>query len=139
MIIIGSFFLLGCSSPKITDSDITGTWIADDGAVFEIKSDNTLIYKNVSGDKMFNGFWQYANQNVSGSGTWELERMYGKWIVRLGLYSDGITGGFSTRFDISGSNWLENKPPWYLFTWIGDPDNGERYSFYKKDPPKDKQ
>ena len=43
MIIISSFFLLGCSSPTITDKDIVGTWIADDGAVFELKDDNTLI------------------------------------------------------------------------------------------------
>ena len=134
MIIISSIFLFGCSSHQPTNEDIIGVWIADDGAIFEIKDDHTLVFQNVSGNKMFNGFREYANRSFSGTGSWSLEQMNGRWIVRLGLYSDGVTrGGFSTRFDISGSNWLENRPPWYLFTFIGDPDNNERYSFHKKE------
>lgn len=136
VIIIGSFFLLSCSLPKITDEDIFGMWIANDSAVFEFKDDSTFVYQNVSAIKMFYSSSEYANQNFSGSGTWELEQQQRKCIVRLSFDKSPhfhLSGGYSCYFDISGSNWLGNKPPWHLFTWIGDPDNNERYSFFKKE------
>ena len=130
--------MLSCNSPKITDNDIIGVWIADDNAVFEIKNDNTLIFSNVS-NKMFGSVLKNINRNFSGSGTWKLTQMKGECIIETSLHTDSLKGGFSTRFDITGTNWLGNKPPWYLFTFIGDPDNNERYSFYKREQSKDKQ
>jgi hypothetical protein len=44
------------------------------------------------------------------------------------------TQNINFALDIRGSNGiLENKPPWYLFFYIGDPDDMEKYKFFKQE------
>lgn len=141
-----SVFLYGCYSPMPTKDDIKGMWYSADGAVIELKADGSCVAKQID----YNSIYlekEDKGKKIDFVGKWEIISEDKKW--KLELYTDatfkdiGVNKTYiyngeirshrlGLTFEISGSNGTqENKPPWYLFVWIGDPDNGDRYKFEK--------
>ena len=127
IISISLFFLLnGCSNPKPTFQDFIGTWVSEDGGEIILRDDSTCILKNIPA--------QYVNRYTdtdffSNTGKWNLEKNdlgYDGYNIRIGherlLY---------IIFYVSGEGLFNNTPPWYLFQYIGDPDELNLYKFTK--------
>lgn len=139
-LIVLHVLLQSCSGPKPKKEDFVGFWKADDGAIVRLKEDNTCIVEKISYDKIYD-FEEYKNKRLSFSGNWDLISVDKKLQIDV-IYNENETyvykgktytrkGGFS--FDIAGAKgFFEDRPPWYLFFWIGDPDNGEKYIFRKQ-------
>ncbi len=121
--------LQGCSGQP-TKKDIIGVWVAEDGGKFSFEENGSFSTENLSGSKIFSGFDKYDDMKFSEQGTWELSE--GSVIILDFEKSDNLQGGFSTQLSISGEGLLENNPPWYLFAWIGDPDDMNKYKFEKQ-------
>ena len=127
IISISLFFLLnGCSNPKPTFQDFIGTWVSEDGGEIILRDDSTCILKNIPA--------QYVNRYTdtdffSNTGKWNLEKNdlgYDGYNIRIGherlLY---------IIFYVSGEGLFNNTPTWYLFQYIGDPDELNLYKFTK--------
>lgn len=127
-----SMFLFGCSGSE-PRSEIVGTWVAEDNAIISFNEDGTFNTKGLSGSKMFSGFNEYKNEKFNERGNWKLRKNQGSWIIDLNFSrSVKLEGGFATQVLISGEGVFENKPPWHLFVWIGDPDDVNKYKFVKQ-------
>lgn len=141
-----SVLLYGCYSPTPTKDDIKGRWYSADGAVIELRADGSYVAKQID----YNSIYlekEYKGKKIDFVGKCEIISEDKKW--KLELYTDatfkdiGINKTYTYNgeirshrlgltFEISGEGILENKPPWHLFVWIGDPDNGNRYKFEKR-------
>ena len=120
---------LGCTGNKPQRDDIIGTWIANDSASFQFNEDGTFVTRNLSGRIMFPMEDKYEKERFNETGTWEIEKWQGQWVVDLGFNRSGIlTKGYATRILISGEGIYENRPLWYLFLWEGE-EGGSRYKF----------
>lgn len=125
--------LQGCLGQQPTRNDIVGVWIAEDGGKFSFEEDGSFISENLSGSKIFYGFAKYEGVNFNESGTWALKKVSGGSVISLDFsISEKLQGGFSTQLTVSGEGLLENKPPWRLFAWLGDPDDMNKYEFKKQ-------
>ncbi|MFZ6010330.1 MAG: hypothetical protein ACOYXT_08265 [Bacteroidota bacterium] len=130
------FFIQACtsgSSKGPTQEDIIGTWVSADGATLEFKADGSFIGKNLP-SKIVN---DPGGNNFDTSGKWSIDASrkawdQQPWHVSLS-FTNTPTGYISaTSLIISGSNFMENAPPWQnLFFWV-DEEGGERYEFKKK-------
>ena len=126
--------LFGCTSYSPTAESIVGTWVAKDGAILQLNEDGTFETKNLSGNIIFGHDEEYKDLIYNETGTWELGKFGGQWVVFLRFdRSARLTRGFSTQISVVGRKGIfENKPPWYLYIWIGE--GGEsRYEFTKKE------
>ena len=126
--------LFGCTSYSPTAESIVGTWVAKDGAIFQLNGDGTFETRNLSGNIIFQYNKEYKDLIFNETGTWELGKYQGHWAVFLRFNTSAqLKGGFVTQILIAGSKGIfENKPPWYLFLWIGE-EGGNRYEFTKKE------
>lgn len=135
-----------CSDPEPKREDFIGVWKSDDGAVIELRIDGVysakqINYYNYDSEK------EYENRRLDFTGRWEIVNEEKK--LRLKLQSNATFKDFGINrtytvdgqvyshkigltFDIAGQGLLEDKPPWHLFVWIGDPDNVDKYKFEKQ-------
>ncbi|AVH97398.1 hypothetical protein C5L38_21960 [Streptomyces sp. WAC00288] len=112
----GSGILKIYEPPRLTEADMVGTWTDGDGGSLRFEADGTVTAKGVnehgatgerSGARDCTGKWQLTeNEGV--------DRPY-----ELGIAD---CEGLSFGWDIGGT---EEHPT--VFTWIGEPDSGERY------------
>ncbi|MFC8170491.1 hypothetical protein [Streptomyces sp. NPDC057325] len=112
----GSGILRVYEPPRLTEADLVGTWTDGDGGSLRFEADGTVTAKGVnaygaaggrSGARNCTGKWQLTgNEGV--------DRPY-----ELGIAD---CEGLSSGWDIGGT---EEHPT--VFTWIGEPDAGERY------------
>jgi hypothetical protein len=121
-----------CSIPDPKQEDFVGSWKAEDGAAFKFNRDGTFSSENLSGEKMFERK-EYHGKRYSESGTWELKNQSGKWRIYLSFNKVGDSkGGVGNQLNVAGLKGItSNKPPWYLFKYVGDPDDGTMYEFRK--------
>lgn len=127
--------ILGCKEPKFEPKDFIGVWKADDSATIVINADGTCILNNLN-NTIINSA-QNEISKINARGTWK----------KVTDINNGITGGISTGieftyklnnnkggalFYISGKGINENKAPWDLFVWKGDPDEMKKYKFIKQ-------
>lgn len=130
-------FLLGCNKPKFEAKDFIGVWKSDDGASITINKDGSCVLNNLNYNIINITVGEFEKLNTNG--TWEISNEV----------NNGITGGVSTGLHISyklidregkggidfyirGQGLNENKPPWNLFVWSGDPDDNIKYEFIKQ-------
>lgn len=125
--------LQGCSSLTPTREEIIGTWKCSDGALFNFRENGSFAGQSLTGENIFSSSNEFRGKKFNESGKWDIKYWNDRWVVDLRFdKSPSLKKGYETRILIAGSNGiLENKPPWYLFAWIGDPDNGDRYKFEK--------
>ncbi len=126
--------LLGCTGEVPDSYDIIGTWVANNGAVFQFDKEGAFSTKNLPGDKMFQYVEQYKEMRFNETGNWKIGEDQERKVIFINFdKSDNLPKGYSTQILISGSKGiLENKPPWYLFLWEGE-EGGSRYIFSKKE------
>lgn len=135
---IGIFLsLVGCKEPKFNEADFIGVWKAEDGANITINQNGTCTLNGLN--KSIVSIAKSDDEKLTTDGTWKL----------IDNVNNGITGGISTgikvtynlvdregkggfEFYISGQGFSENKPPWDLFVWNGDPDEMTKYKFIKQ-------
>jgi hypothetical protein len=129
--IVMSLFLTGCISPAKEDFS-GGIWKADDGATVYLNKDGSAIINQIN----------WLNIVSNGENEKKID-LTGKWEFTTDLNNNKIIE-FSTDdkmnfpynnmgfpFDIKGQGIFENKPPFDLFIYIGDPDEMNRYIFKK--------
>lgn len=141
-----SLFLQSCSSPEAQKQDFVGIWKSEDGAVIDLKADGNytakqLDYYNVYLEK------EHKGKKLDFAGRWKIVNKDKK--LRLELHTDatfkdlGINKTYTYNgevrshklgltFEIAGKGIFENKPPWHLFIWVGDPDDVNKYKFVKQ-------
>ncbi|MFZ6663657.1 hypothetical protein [Peijinzhouia sedimentorum] len=135
---IGIFLsIVGCKEPKFNEADFIGVWKAEDGANITINQNGTCTLDGLN--KSIVSIAKSDDEKLTTQGTWKL----------IDSVSNGVTGGISTGikitynlvdregkggvdFYISGQGFSENKPPWDLFIWDGDPDEMIKYKFVKQ-------
>jgi len=138
IMIMGLFlFFQSCSNPKFERKNFVGTWKSKDGAVIEIYENGKCKAVGLNHYNI-HPFDQYKNQLLNFEGTWDFTN---KGEPKLHLsYSTGKTyqykgdtnqskNGFD--FNIAGQGLLENKPPFDLYVFIGDPDDIDESNKYK--------
>lgn len=144
--IIIFFIVQGCSS-NMNQEDFIGIWKSTDGASIELKKDGTYLAKKVNYYNFYldSGF---LNKRIDFTGTWKLiNKQKGNSTLQLNSNSTYIDYGINksytmdgksyshkiaVSFEITGQGMFENKLPWILYTWIGDPDNVKKYIFLKQ-------
>ncbi len=146
LVVLLSIVLNGCSM-NFKKEDFIGTWKSGDGAVIELKKDGSYIAKQINYNNI------YPNEKLKKkrfdiTGNWEIINN-SKQENRLKLSSnatfsdygiidtytiDGMVRSHKVglNFEISGEGIFENNPPYYLFVWIGDPDDMNKYKFAKQ-------
>ena len=129
LFLISLFFLFnGCNNSKPTSQDFIGTWVSEDGGEIIFKEDSICIVKGIYA-KQINPFSE-EKVSLSGEGQWRIRTKdsngYDKY--NIAIYLKGVI--YFSLF-ISGEGLLDNKPPWYLFDYIGDPDELNLYKFTK--------
>lgn len=143
------FFLNACDrQTELKKEQFTGSWESGDGAIIELREDGTYTarkldflayccYDEIEDTMRFDmeGDWRIMEEGdrpilkLSSNQTFEdygIEKTYtvdGKVLS----YKIGM------ELNISGRGMLENKPPWHLFYWVGDPDDMNKYEFLKKE------
>ena len=142
-----SFIFINCGNQPVHKFDIVGLWESKDGAKIEIKENGNYIANNINYYN-YDSKPEYKNKKFSFSGIWKLESN-NKNITKLklesnktfkdfGINSFGTINGtieyykISISFEIQGEGIFKNKPPFFLFVWIGDPDDINQYKFVKK-------
>ncbi|WP_143169123.1 hypothetical protein [Streptomyces sp. NBRC 110465] len=102
--------------PRLTEADMAGTWTDGDGGSLRFEADGTVTAKGV------NEYEATGEQSgaVNCTGTWQLTR--NDSVGRPFELSIADCESLSVGWDIGGT---EDHPT--VFTWIGDPDSGERY------------
>jgi hypothetical protein len=138
--------LIACTNMKQKQEDFVGVWKSESG--------QSTLYLNEDGScngELDSIFFRSIHNNdfqlsVSGIDRGDLSKynvtkqVCGKWYFKLNSYYNReeieiyVTEVLVPIFvlDIGGSGFWGNKPPWYLFFYIGDPDNIEKYKFLKQ-------
>ncbi len=118
--------LFGCSHTKPERKDFIGTWKADDGATVQLKEDGSLIVNQINLSNIFFDNKNPANK-IDFTGKWEFTKdNYKRQVIKVN------SSKYTFNFNTSGQGALENKPPWDLYVWIGDPDDMNKYKFVKQ-------
>ncbi|SEO39899.1 hypothetical protein [Niastella yeongjuensis] len=129
--------LLGCREHHFDKSDFVGVWQAVDGARITIKADGTCVLQGLNNSIV--SMAKDTTEKLNADGSWKI----------INNVNNGITGGVSTgleitytlmnrdgkggiEFYLSGQGFSENRPPWDLFIWKGDPDEMIKYKFVKQ-------
>lgn len=130
--------LFGCCEPHFNQCDFIGKWTSSDSSSINLYSDGTCRLNNINYIKI-NSIESKKGDKLNSSGVWKLIYEFESGIpngistgvgISYRLPNRAGTGGLD--FFISGEGILENKPPYYLFIWDGDPDNVEKYKFVKE-------
>lgn len=141
-----SLFLQSCSSPEAQTQDFVGLWKSDDGASIEFRADGSYTAKQVD---YYNVYFEkeHKDKKLNFAGQWEIVNENKK--TKLELHTDatfkdvGVDKTYTNNgevrshklgltLEIAGEGIFENKPPWHLFIWIGDPDDMNKYKFVKQ-------
>lgn len=128
-IIFTSLFLLlnGCSNSEPTFQDFIGTWISEDGAEITLQEDSTCTYKNIPIEYIEISI---DKDSLNNTGKWYLKK---NDLGYNGYYIDikQRETPYMTIY-ILGEGLFNNAPPWFLFEYIGDPDEFNLYKFTKQ-------
>ncbi|MGW1355518.1 hypothetical protein ACWCQE_40705 [Streptomyces sp. NPDC002409] len=102
--------------PRLTEADMVGTWTDGDGGSLRFEADGTVTAKGV------NEYEATGEQSgaCNRTGKWQLTENEG--VGRPLELSIADCESLSFGWDIGGT---EEHPT--VFTWIGEPDSGERY------------
>jgi hypothetical protein len=131
--IVMSLLLTGCISPEKEDFN-GGVWRADDGATVYLNDDGSAIINQINWSNIVSGGENKKNV-IDLTGKWEFTTAFNNLKViefctdHLGSFE--MNGFYCFSFDIKGRGIFENKQPFDLFIYIGDPDERNRYIFKK--------
>jgi hypothetical protein len=126
MVAATTVLLLSACTARPAEGDLTGTWSNSDGGRLVLTDDGNFQSTDLPARAV--DFGRPADERFDGGGLWEA--------------STQMLGGFPTvtlEFDegpIAITTSLLVADPWWddprLFLYIGDPDSGDRYEFFKE-------
>lgn len=142
IVVMGLFlFFQSCNNSKPGREYFVGTWKANDGAIIELYDNGKCKAIGLNYYKIY-PFEKYQNQLLNFEGSWNFTDN-GKPKLHLSYDTGGTyqykgetkqsKNGFD--FNIVGQGLLENKPPFDLYVFIGDPDDideSNKYRFVKQ-------
>lgn len=128
-IMYSTVFFQSCIAPTPKKEDFIGKWKTDDGAIILLTND-VFKAENLSAEKMSSNF---TRKKFNAEGTWFLTKEDGRWEVQLVFKpSENFSSFFFAHLLVAGENGLaSNQPPWYLYKYVGDPDEGIMYEFHR--------
>jgi len=136
LVTLSSVLLIGCGGVVPDKNELIGAWEGNDGAFLELEENNYFIARKFSKEVATSYSLNAEGSVFNGSGIWHVQKSKGNWEVNLKfkeIDGDNQSNGFYTLI-ISGSNKLENKPPWYLYVWK-DEEGGARNKLFKMNRP----
>ncbi len=147
VIIILLLIELNACNMNFKREDFIGIWKSGDGSVIEFKKDGSYIAKQINYGNFYSkekfkrkifditGNWEINNNskqgnilNLTSNATFDDYGINDTYTINGVVRSHKI--GLS--FKISGEGFFESSPPYYLFVWIGDPDDANKYKFVKE-------
>lgn len=128
---------ISCKSDYPSYQEIQGKWVSSDGSTIYFQENNKFIAENLPTEFFY--IWDTVPEKTfNGTGDWEIQesRMkstgYNTIVVNFNDVSIN-SSKFQLELMIKGKGFFSNKKPWKsIFLFIGDPDNGEMYHFFKK-------
>jgi|GEM_PF-4575480 len=124
-----SLIVVSCNHPKPSIKEIIGVWKSDEGATIEFMDNGKLSIQRVQGNILGNRKGSY----VSGVGSWKInnsESVSPWWMVDFTIKNHKTN--YNSQFIIERKNHITGGDSIeYIFIWIGDPDDENRYKFYK--------
>jgi hypothetical protein len=126
--LLSMLLILGCMQDKeITDNSVIGTWHSKSGEKITFNQDHTFTAENIESSVWFPNNYQYQNMKLTLTGKWILKNEFEILEIKLSFDStESFKGGYVSQLYIRGLNgFFENKPPWVLFFWIGEPGEEE--------------
>ncbi|EOA51788.1 hypothetical protein KSZ28_05820 [Bacteroides salyersiae] len=125
LILIGVLSSIGgCTYKKPTLVDFIGIWKSSTGGEIILQEDSICVIKNI----IYSGY--LCTEMLSYKGKWEFRDKddLGNKQYNIIISKEGV---LFMCFYISGEGLFNNTPPWYLFQYIGDPDELNLYKFTK--------
>lgn len=136
IVILVSLILQNCKDGKTpVINDIVGKWVSVDDAIIEFKPDGSFIGINLPSNLLKAS--DINEKRFDCNGEWIIKQSKKDWdqlpwYISLKINEAKTKYVSATYLSVSGSNFLENSPPWrYLFFWEGEV-GGKRYKFEKK-------
>ena len=139
-VLISIFFvtivLFSCSHPKPNSSEIVGNWIGLNNGILIFNKDGTFQAKSLPSDFFY--VWnKLDNNSFNGSGNWEIiksKSIEPYWLLDITFQKTSVNKSnfgmplMIARSGLGGSSSEITS----LFKWKGDPDEDNRYEFYKE-------
>lgn len=123
-----------------------GVWKAQDGAIIELNSDGKYSAQKIDFSKIKDTRPEFLSKRLNFEGEWHLNskkriielesesRFKDHGIENTYLYNgEKMSHKVGISFNIEGSGLFQNKPPWFLVVFIGDPDDLNKYTFTKEE------
>jgi len=125
-------------SPEPKTNDFIGTWNSSDGASIKLYENEVCEITNLNYKKIYSfndtpsvlhckGVWNF--KNVNDEPVIDITYKKGGTYTYNGQIRHNLSG---FHLSISGEGFFENRPPWKLFVFVGDPDDMNKYEFVKK-------
>ncbi len=117
----------GCGTEP-SQNDLIGSWKSSDGCEIILNKDSTCFVKNLNLNRLHK---EYNDTCLTFTGTWKYRKHndLGDKEYNIVIREDSIY--FYISLSISGHGIWGNKPPWYLYQFIDDPDEMNQYKFVK--------
>ncbi len=138
--------IFNCCGKGFQREEFVGIWKSKDGAVIELKRDGTYIAKKIN----FNILYpkeQFIKEMPNNTGNWKINKSsdnidcivlnsnntYGDYNIDNTYTIDGAKRSHKIilSFEISNEGMFASKPSYKLFLWVGDPDDMNKYVFFK--------
>lgn len=125
--------LEGCSKVKPVFKDFIGVWNSEDGCELILQDDSTYIIKNLNIGRLYIGE-KDSLQNFIGKWDFKIHKRDEPGLGKIELLYKKDIDDFSIQFVfyVSGQDLLDNRPPWYLFEFIGGIDDYNKYILKKQ-------
>ncbi len=117
----------GCHT-ELTRDSLIGSWESGDGCRIVLNEDSTCCVQDLDLSKLFK---ESNDTCLTFTGTWEFRKHndLGDKEHNIVIREDSLYLYISLF--ISGYGIRGNRPPWYLYQSIGDPDEMNHYKFIK--------
>jgi hypothetical protein len=132
------FSFYSCSKLVPKREDFIGQWKSQSGEVLILKEDSSFVIQQFLIEKESCEFFfnKSSETKIDGEGKWSLiDKKYGKKLhFSFSRYSyDSITStkGFGITLSFIGSGFFENRLPWQIYDFKGDPDDAPQSTFRK--------
>lgn len=117
--------LQGCSGQEPLREDFIGVWKSIDGSIIEFKKEGQFKAVDIDMSKIIYDVDASKGKNLSGKWEFTIDD-YGKKVLEISAEK------YRFKFYIDGKGMFGSEPPWALYTFIGDPDELNKYEFLKK-------
>lgn len=131
-----ALLFVSCTHPKPLQKEVVGSWKGVNKEVLVLNNDGTFKAKYLPSDFFY--VWDKLDEvSFNGNGTWKIlkrKSIEPYWLIDLNFKKTSINKsnfGMPLLISRSGLGGSDSKIT-SLFIWKGDPDEDNRYEFYKE-------